>query len=52
MTGNEKDLIAAVRDLARMLEAVRYTVGLGDKQMVRIEHALAVAARIEKGGDA
>lgn len=32
----------AINDLARMLEAVRYTTGLGAKQMERIERAKAL----------
>lgn len=40
-----KELADAIDDLARMLEAVRYTTGLGAKQMERINKAKAIAAK-------
>jgi len=42
------DTIRAINDLARMLEAVRYTSGLGKKQMERVEKARAVADEAEQ----
>lgn len=38
-----RKLIDAVNDLARMLEAVRYTSGLGQSQVDRIDKAKATA---------
>jgi Lar family restriction alleviation protein len=40
---------AALRDLLRMLDGVRYTVGLGKKQLERMDNARAILARIDGG---
>lgn len=46
------DLLAALRDILRILEAVRFTAGLGKKQMERIEKARAVLAKATTPSDA
>jgi hypothetical protein len=38
------EAIRSISDLARMLEAVRYTAGLGKNQWERVERARKVAA--------
>ena len=40
--------VRAITDLARMLEAVRYTAGLGKHQWDRVERACKVAAEAEQ----
>ena len=40
--------IRAITDLARMLEAVRYTSGLGKHQWERVERARKVAAEADQ----
>ena len=40
--------IRTITDLARMLEAVRYTSGLGKQQWERVERARKVAAEAEQ----
>lgn len=42
------DTIRAINDLARICEALRYTSGLGKRQMERVEKALAVADEAEQ----
>lgn len=42
------DTTGAILDLARMLEAVRYSSGLGKKQWERVEKARAVAAKADE----
>lgn len=36
------DMLKALKDVTRILEAVRYTAGIGNKQIERIEKARAV----------
>lgn len=45
VTELEAELLAALKDTVRMLEAVRFTAGLGPRQMQRLEAARAVIAK-------
>src|SRR5690606_10640570 len=42
------ELVAAARDVTRMLEAVRYSSGLGQGQIDRLKKAQAIVARAER----
>lgn len=48
MDGHLCASIRAITDLARMLEAVRYTAGLGKHQWDRVERARKVAAEADQ----
>lgn len=48
MDGHLCASLRAIADLARMLEAVRYTAGLGKGQWERVERARKVAADAEQ----
>lgn len=41
------ELVAAAKDLTRMLEAVRYSSGLGQGQITRLKNAQTVIAKAE-----
>ena len=41
------ELLSALKDVTRILEAVRYTAGLGKKQAERLEHARAALKKAE-----
>lgn len=43
MEAREVDLVAALKDICRICEAVRYTAGLGRHQWERVEKARALA---------
>lgn len=40
--------VRAIEDLARICDAVRYTAGLGKKQMERVEKARVIADEAEQ----
>jgi len=42
-----EDLIAVAKDVTRMLEAVRYTTGLGQSQLERLQKAKSAIIRAE-----
>jgi len=48
MDGHLCKATVAILDLARMLEAVRYTTGLGKNQMERVERARKIAAEADQ----
>ena len=41
------EMVEALKDLARLCEAVRYSVGLGKSQLDRIEKAKSIIAKVE-----
>lgn len=46
------EMLDSLKDCVRMLEAVRYTAGLGKHQMERVERAKAAIAKAEGRSDA
>lgn len=44
------DMLRSLKDIVRICEAIRYTVGLGKGQLDRIDRAKAIIKRAEEAG--
>lgn len=47
-TTTEAELLAALKDVVRILEAMRFTVGLGKSQIIRLDAARAILGKASR----